>query len=140
MGDFRFGQNAGDDLLVAFAGLLRAMTRSEDIISRVSGERFGVIMPGLLPDEAAAACGPIVETFAEAGRAALGGSFAVSISVGIAGIAVSADSTVRHAELALFLAKAKGRSRIETSADLPPAPTSLKNRAGSRSLAQKGRG
>lgn len=113
--NMRFGQNAGDDLLVAFAGLLRAMTRSDDIISRVSGERFGVIMPGLLPEAAAAACVPIVETFAEAGRAALGGSFAVSTSVGVSEIALSADSTVKHAELALFLAKAKGRSRIETS-------------------------
>lgn len=114
--NMRFGQNAGDDLLVAFAGLLRAMTRSDDIISRVGGERFGVIMPGLLPEEAAAACMPIVETFAEAGRATLGGTYAVSTSVGIAGIALSADNTVKQAELALFLAKAKGRSRIETSA------------------------
>jgi diguanylate cyclase (GGDEF)-like protein/PAS domain S-box-containing protein len=113
--NMRFGQNAGDDLLVAFAGLLRAMTRSEDILSRVSGERFGVIMPGLDPEAAAVACVPIVETFAEAGRATLGGNFAVSTSVGIAEIAVSADNTVKHAELALFLAKAKGRSRIETA-------------------------
>lgn len=114
--NMRFGQNAGDDLLVAFAGLLRAMTRSVDIISRVAGERFGLIMPGLLPEDAAAACMPIVETFAEAGRATLGGTYAVSTSVGIAGIALTADNTVKQAELALFLAKAKGRSRIETSA------------------------
>ncbi len=113
--NMRYGQTAGDDLLVAFAGLLRAMTRSDDIISRVDGERFGVIMPGLRPETAAAACAPIVETLAEAGRAALGGNFAVSTSVGIAGISLSADNTVKHAELALFLAKAKGRSRIETS-------------------------
>lgn len=113
--NMRFGQHAGDDLLIAFAGLLRAMTRSDDIISRVSGERFGVIMPGLRPEAAAAACVPIVETFGEAGRAALGGNFAVSTSVGIAEIALSSDNTVKNAELALFLAKAKGRSRIETS-------------------------
>ena len=111
----RFGQSAGDDLLRAFAGLLQAMTRSEDIISRVGGERFGVIMPGLTPESAAAACMPIVETLAEAGGAALGGKFAISTSVGIARIARSTDGTVRHAELALFMAKAKGRSRIETS-------------------------
>ena len=116
--NMRFGQSAGDDLLCAFAGLLRAMTRSEDIISRVDGERFGVIMPGLLPEAAAAVCMPIVDTLAAAGKAAVGGNFAVSTSVGIAGIARSTDSTVKHAELALFMAKAKGRSRIETSPDL----------------------
>lgn len=111
--NMRFGQSAGDDLLIAFAGLLRAMTRSEDIISRVSGERFGVLMPGLSPDAAASACVPIVETLAKAGQATLGGNFPVSTSVGIATITGSADETVKEAELALFLAKAKGRSRIE---------------------------
>lgn len=113
--NMRFGQNAGDDLLIAFAGLLRAMTRIDDIISRVGGERFAVILPALAPAAAAAACLPVVETFAEAGRAALSGTFAVSTSVGVAEIALSADHTVRQAELALFLAKAKGRSRIETA-------------------------
>lgn len=113
--NMRFGQHAGDALLVAFADLLRAMTRSEDIISRVSGGRFGVIMPGLLPDAAAAACVPIVETLARAGQATLGSECAVSTSVGIAEIAHSADNTVKQAELALLMAKAKGRSRIETS-------------------------
>jgi len=115
--NMRYGQSAGDDLLRAFAGLLRTMTRKEDIISRVGGERFGVIMPGLTPEVAAAACKPIVETLAEAGGAALGGAHAVSTSVGIAQIARSTDSTVKNAELALFMAKAKGRSRIETSSD-----------------------
>lgn len=116
--NMRFGHRAGDDLLRAFAGLLRAMTRSEDIISRVDGERFGVIMPGLKPEAAAAICLPIVETLAEAGGAVFGGNFAVSTSVGIAGIARSTDGTVKRAELALFMAKAKGRSRIETSPEM----------------------
>lgn len=113
--NMRFGQNAGDDLLRDFAGLLRAIARSEDIISRVGGERFGVIMPGLMPEAAAGACMPVVEALAEAGGAAFGSDFAVSTSVGIAEITRSTDSTVKHAELALFMAKAKGRSRIETS-------------------------
>ena len=115
--NMRFGQSAGDDLLRAFAGLLRAMSRSEDIISRIDGERFGVIMPGLAPEAAAATCVPIVETLAKAGGVTLGGAFGVSTSVGIARIARTTDTTVKHAELALFMAKARGRSRIETCAD-----------------------
>jgi diguanylate cyclase (GGDEF)-like protein/PAS domain S-box-containing protein len=115
--NMRFGQSAGDDLLRDFAELLRAVTRSEDIISRVGGERFGVIMPGLEPEAAAAVCRPIVDVLGDAEGAAQGGDLAISTSVGIAGIAESTDSTVRNAELALFMAKAKGRSRIETSAD-----------------------
>lgn len=124
--NMRFGQSAGDDLLRDFAGLLRAVARRDDIISRVGGERFGVIMPGLTPDEAAELCLPIVEVIGEAGRATPDSDLAISTSVGIARIAHSTDSTVRNAELALFMAKAKGRSRIETSTD----------RGGFRPLAQ----
>ena len=113
--NMRFGQSAGDDLLRAFAGLLQAMTRGEDIISRVDGERFGVIMPGLTPQLAQAACMPITEAMAQASGPTPIDEFAVSVSVGIAAITNSTDSTVKDAELALFLAKAKGRSRIETT-------------------------
>lgn len=115
--NMRFGQSAGDDLLREFAGLLRALSRREDIISRVGSERFGVIMPGLKPEAAAGVWMPVVEALAEAGGATFGADFPVSTSVGIAEIARSTDSTVKHAELALFMAKAKGRSRIETSPD-----------------------
>ena len=113
--NMRYGQGTGDDLLCAFARMLRAMTRGEDIISRIDGERFGVLMPWLVPAEAAALCQPIVETLAEVGGVALGGQFPVTTSVGVAAIGQSTDSTVRHAEIALFLAKAKGRSRVETA-------------------------
>lgn len=115
--NMRYGQSAGDDLLRAFAELLRAATRCDDIIARVDGERFGVIMPNLTPWQAEAACQPIVELLAEMGSSALGSEFTLSTSAGIAAIGRSTDITVKRAELALFMAKAKGRSRIETSAD-----------------------
>ena len=117
--NMRHGQSAGDELLCAFADLLRTMTRSEDIISRIDGERFGVLMPWLLPVEAAALCQPVVDLLAQFGGPATNWRFPVTTSVGIAPIGQSTDSTVKRAEIALFLAKGKGRSRVEC-ADLEP--------------------
>jgi diguanylate cyclase (GGDEF)-like protein/PAS domain S-box-containing protein len=111
--NMRFGQATGDELLCVFAELLRSMTRSEDIISRIDGERFGVLMPALVTIEAAELCQPVVDTLAELGGQSPDKDFAVTTSVGIAPIGKSTDSTLKRAELALFLAKAKGRSRIE---------------------------
>lgn len=113
--NMRFGQSAGDEMLCAFADLLRNLVRSEDIISRIGNERFGVLMPGVSSELASELCLPVVETLAELGRDERGDRFGVTASAGITPIARSLDSTLKHAELALFTAKASGRSRIECS-------------------------
>ena len=111
--NMRYGQSAGDEMLCAFADLLRDLVRREDIISRVGGERFGVLMPGLSPSEASEVCQPVVETLAVLGQSDFAERFGVTTSGGIARISGSLDRTMKHAELALFAAKAKGRSRVE---------------------------
>ncbi len=113
--NMRYGQSAGDEMLCAFADLLRDLVRREDIISRVGSERFGVLMPGLSPDEAREVCEPVIETLAVLGQSRIGERFGVTTSAGIAPIAGSLDRTMKQAELALFAAKAKGRSRVEIS-------------------------
>jgi diguanylate cyclase (GGDEF)-like protein len=115
--NMRYGQAAGDEMLVAFADLLRSLARCEDIISRIGAERFGLLLPGLSPDEAAALCQPIVETLAGLGRVALADGFCITTSAGVAPIDHSLDRTLKRAEVSLFMAKARGRSRVETSCD-----------------------
>ena len=113
--NMRYGQSAGDEMLCAFADLLRSLARREDIISRLSGERFGLLVPGLPPATALQLCQSIVETLAGLGRFALATGFSVTTSAGIAPIGHSLDRTMKRAEVALFMAKAKGRSRVECS-------------------------
>lgn len=115
--NLRYGPSAGDDLICATADLLRAMTRREDIISRVDGERFAVLMPDLALDQSAGLCQLIVETFAAAGTPVLGEDFPVTITVGVSPILRSTDYTLKRAEIALLVAKSKGRSRVETGAE-----------------------
>lgn len=115
------GQAAGDDLLCAFADLLRRTARHEDIISRVGGERFALLMPDAGPDEAARLCQPVIDVMAETDDAAADPDCVLTASAGVAPIGQSVDQTMRLAETALFLAKAKGRSQVETATSDHPA-------------------
>jgi diguanylate cyclase (GGDEF)-like protein/PAS domain S-box-containing protein len=113
--NMRYGQTAGDRMLCAFADLLRSLARREDIISRIGNERFGLLLPGLSQEAATEVCQPIVEALEGLGRLSLADDFSVTTSAGLAPIVRSLDRTIKAAEIALFLAKAKGRSRVESS-------------------------
>lgn len=106
-----YGHAAGDDLLRAFADLLGSLTRSDDILSRLGGERFAVLMPQIDVESARELCEPIIETLAVMGQTAR--DCPITASCGITPLGGSVDVSVKRAELALFMAKAKGRSRVE---------------------------
>lgn len=50
----RFGHPAGDAVLVAVAELLRGAVRGDDVVCRVGGEEFALLLRGLAPADAAA--------------------------------------------------------------------------------------
>jgi diguanylate cyclase (GGDEF)-like protein len=123
--NLRHGQAAGDEVLVAFAEFLRAMMRSQDIVSRFGGQSLAVLFPGTAQDQAEALCGAMIATLARLGCAPPG-AIPVTASAGVAPIGHSLDETIKHAELALFAARAKGRSRLERA---PPIAESQFSRA-----------
>ncbi|MEE4453271.1 GGDEF domain-containing protein [Novosphingobium resinovorum] len=111
--NMQYGQGTGDEVLTVFADLLREMLRTEDIISRIGSERFAVILPRVTPAEAEGICRRVVTTLAELKQTVGDGSFAMTASASVARIDTSLDSTIERAEMALFVAKAKGRNRLE---------------------------
>ena len=111
--NMQHGQSTGDEVLVIFADLLREMLRSEDIISRIGSERFAVLLPRTSAQEAEAICDRVIRTLAELRRKVGDSRLAITASGSVARIATSLDSTIERAEMALFVAKAKGRNRIE---------------------------
>jgi diguanylate cyclase (GGDEF)-like protein len=110
--NYRHGHAAGDEILVGFSELIQSLTRPDDIISRIGGESFGLLLPRTTLEEAEAQCARIVATLAEIGAVTDGP--AVTASAGVAEIGASLDATIRAAELALAVAKAKGRNRVES--------------------------
>jgi len=105
------GHAVGDELLVAVAARLAAAVRQSDTAARLGGDEFA-----LLIDDAADA--DAVDAFAERIVAAFTQPFTLSeakvLATATVGVATSADSgdvdeVLRHADLALYAAKAAGK-------------------------------
>ncbi|MXO74635.1 diguanylate cyclase [Altererythrobacter aerius] len=110
--NLRHGHSGGDRVLVAFARLLRALLQPDDILSRIDGGTFGVLLPEAGAEQASAACRRVID---EIGSMNLGlrDSHRLTASAGLAPFGGDADTCLRAAELALLTAKSRGRNRLE---------------------------
>ncbi len=110
------GHAGGDSVLIMIASALRQLTRSEDIVCRIGGEEFAVIMPGT--DSAQALV--VQSRVADAIRRPLdehgGVGLELSVSIGIATLDPEhelATDLMGRADRALYRAKRAGRDRCE---------------------------
>ncbi|MCE8015185.1 GGDEF domain-containing protein [Halomonas sp. MCCC 1A17488] len=115
-----YGHDAGDAVLTATARLIGEHFREADVVCRLGGEEFVVIMPGATAQQASEAVERLLASMREQsflhGGEALG---CVSLSCGIASYPTHADDPtelVRLADMALYRAKHCGRDRSETYA------------------------
>jgi diguanylate cyclase (GGDEF)-like protein len=105
------GHGVGDELLVAAAARLASLIRDSDTAARLGGDEFALLI-GDAEDSAAveAAADRVVRAFGEPFVLA-GGSVITTVTVGVATTQDSADTDdlFRHADLALYAAKAAGK-------------------------------
>ena len=111
------GHSTGDRALRRFAEVLRSVTRPEDIVARIGGEEFIVLLPHVLAPDAAA--------LAERVRGRLRDRDGLSeppftVSLGVAeGLHIDdLHDVISAADQALFAAKAAGRDRVMLAGDL----------------------
>lgn len=111
------GHLEGDDVLRTVAHILKVSVREDDVVARYGGEEFVVLYPGTAKEDALR----LAESFREAvanhvfPNGAAQPSGALTISGGVATFpqdAVTEIDLVRHADQALYEAKAAGRNRI----------------------------
>ena len=119
----RFGHHIGDSAIVHVAQLAAGCKRSSDLLARVGGEEFALLLPdtGVAEAEAIAerlrgevAISPLAEV-----------SYSTTVSIGVA----TADETMagvsdlmRLADQALYTAKRTGRNRVTSGIAVTESP------------------
>lgn len=121
----RYGHAVGDKVLQGFAQRLRSSLRSTDVVARVGGDEFTVIMQGIPERETA---GMVADKIIKAMRVPLPtglespATIALSTSIGLAffdGDGESPAELLERADAMLYQAKKAGRNTYRT--DLKPA-------------------
>ncbi|MCX7620024.1 MAG: GGDEF domain-containing protein [Acidimicrobiales bacterium] len=103
-----YGHEAGDAMLAAFAAAVRGTLRATDLVARVGGDEFILLLPEADADSAVA----IVERLRE--RLEIAEPLPIRFSAGVVAGVVGDDdveSLVRRADLLMLEAKRAGRGR-----------------------------
>ncbi len=110
----RHGHLCGDRVLVAVAQLLRENTRSADLLARIGGEEFIIVLPDMPPERALEACERLRERICNHPWSPLAEGLDVTVSIGLTS-APPYEATVLYdrADRALYHAKQGGRNRVQ---------------------------
>lgn len=113
-----FGHKVGDLVLKDFASRLAPCLRKSDIVGRVGGEEFVLILPRASLENAAGIVQRMLESIREARPAPDHPMLQYTFSAGIARAAPGehADTLLQRADRALYAAKFAGRNQARTAA------------------------
>lgn len=111
----RFGHDAGDQVLVEIAAILKSSLRPEDTVARWGGEEFLLVFPDTGPGDAAAVCHRIHDRVSTHDWSEGERLLDVSLSAGVTADRGqrSAETLLSRADELLYLAKQRGRRRVE---------------------------
>lgn len=109
------GHHAGDDVLKSMAATLKHVMRVTDILGRLGGEEFGVLLIQTGMDEALVIAERLLKALGSVCIQTRNGAICYTVSIGAAayeGGDDSVDSLMKRADLALYQAKKTGRNRV----------------------------
>jgi diguanylate cyclase (GGDEF)-like protein len=108
------GHPVGDALLIAVAERLRACLPSGHLVARLGGDEFAIVLRGRSAEAQAEILGRRIIEALEQDFSIDGHRVSIGVSIGAAAAkpsAAAADTLLKHADLALYEAKAQGRGR-----------------------------
>ncbi|MCB1001138.1 MAG: GGDEF domain-containing protein [Acidimicrobiales bacterium] len=114
----QLGHQVGDEVLAAFAGLLKQSVRAHDTVIRWGGEEFLVICPSCDAAGAASLATRLLEGCPDACAPALPEGRRQTTSIGVAEFPIHAptpEALVGAADDALYRAKREGRNQFRTA-------------------------
>lgn len=115
----RFGHEAGDDVLRGVASSLHGSIREGDLLYRIGGDEFIVVLPATPTSEAAELAERLRLTISRLRPA----GHSVTLSVGVAGVVheiADLEHLISRADRALYAAKDGGRDRVRVADPDPP--------------------
>ncbi|MFC1626218.1 diguanylate cyclase [Pseudomonadota bacterium] len=110
-----YGHAIGDEALKYFTKTVQSMLRDHDILGRVGGEEFAVLLPETERESALHVAERIREAVAAGGVEANGENISFSVSIGLTGAKngeSDLDTLLAAADKALYEAKNSGRNRV----------------------------
>ncbi len=114
----RFGHAVGDRVLAEAAQRMQGAIREGDLLARMGGEEFCVVLPGCALEPALRIAEKLRLRVAETDWSHLGADLRVSVSGGLASGSgdgpQSLEALIAVADRHLYLAKGQGRNRIQS--------------------------
>ena len=125
------GHDAGDDLIVSVAAVLRGSLRETDLVARLGGDEFAVLLPDADREGAVRVAEVVVERVRANSRTLEGVNRRVTASIGVvtfAGADERAEDILALADMLMYDAKDAGRDRFTVIDD----SRSVQPRSGAR--------
>lgn len=113
------GQAAGDRALVTIVEILRGVIRNYDLIGRLEGDVFVLLMPGARDEGATSTAERIRQQIEQQASTRAAIRIPVTVSIGVAVYGEDCenwDAMLHSADVAVRNAKASGRNRMEVAA------------------------
>lgn len=114
----KYGHHAGDLALKAFTSVCRQEIRESDILGRLGGEEFGLMLPETTIQHAQVLAERIRKAASALEITLDGHTIGITVSIGLVELSTedaSLDSVIRRADLAMYQAKAAGRNQVVTA-------------------------
>ena len=114
----RYGHHAGDLALKAFTNVCRQEIRESDILGRLGGEEFGLMLPETTIQHAQVLAERIRKAAAAIAITLDNQTVMITVSIGLVELSAgdaTLDSVMRRADLAMYQAKAGGRNQVVTA-------------------------
>jgi diguanylate cyclase (GGDEF)-like protein len=126
------GHDAGDRAIARIASLVNDSKRPTDIVARIGGDEFILLLPETTIDEAATVAECLREKVAECRFGEDGAEMSMTISIGGAAATPGMsgiDVLIKCADEALYRAKALGRNRVSVAATTPAVAPRVRHAA-----------
>lgn len=114
----QYGHAIGDSVLQAAVKLANESLRDSDIMGRLGGEEFAILLPETNLEAAAFVAERLRQNIAEHPVVTVKGSVPCSVSVGVTRLLpadTNIDELLHRADQALYRAKSAGRNRVEVT-------------------------